>query len=87
MLIIVMNGVNISIYTPLFAIRSGFDIALIGAVFAVMTMVWIVAAHWLTNHRTIGIPIRRYGHKIVPLVLIALGVTILHEAGNFALLH
>ncbi|WP_347262002.1 cadmium resistance transporter, partial [Rudaea sp.] len=75
------NGAdNISIYTPLFAPRSGYDIAVLGVVFAIMTMAWIVAAHWLTHHRAIGAPIRRYGHRVVPFVLIALGVLILHDA-------
>ncbi|MBS0422569.1 MAG: cadmium resistance transporter [Proteobacteria bacterium] len=77
---------NISIYTPLFATRSAYDIAIIGAAFAVMTFVWLQVAHWLTHHRTIGAPIRRYSHRVVPFVLIALGALILHEAGSFGLL-
>jgi cadmium resistance protein CadD (predicted permease) len=80
------GGDNISIYTPLFATRSIYDIAIIGVVFAIMTVVWLGLAHWLTSHRTIGAPIRRYGHRVVPLVLIALGCFILYEAGTFALL-
>ncbi|MCL4774040.1 MAG: cadmium resistance transporter [Burkholderiaceae bacterium] len=83
----IANGAdNMSIYTPLFATRSAFDVACIGAVFAVMTAVWLVAAHWLINHETIGAPIRRYGHRVVPFVLIALGFLILHEAGTLNLL-
>jgi cadmium resistance protein CadD (predicted permease) len=81
------GGDNISIYTPLFATRSGHDIAVMGAVFALMTALWIGAAHYLTQHRTIGAPIRRYGRRVVPFVLIALGVLILSEAGTLQLLH
>ena len=80
------GGDNISIYTPLFAAHSGYDIAVIGVVFALMTLVWLWAAHWLTHHRTLGAPIRRYGHRVVPFVLIAIGILILHEAGTFELL-
>lgn len=80
------GGDNISIYTPLFATRSGYDIAIIGVVFAVMTLMWLIVAHWLTNHRMIGAPIRRYGGRVVPLVLVALGIFILYEAGTFSLL-
>jgi cadmium resistance protein CadD (predicted permease) len=80
------GGDNVSIYTPLFATRSGFDIAVIGVVFAIMTLVWLGAAYWLTRHRTIGAPIRRYGHRLVPFVLIALGIVIFYEAGTFGLL-
>jgi cadmium resistance protein CadD (predicted permease) len=80
------GGDNISIYTPLFATRSGYDVATIGGVFAAMTLVWLVVAHRLVNHRTIGAPIRRYGGRIVPFVLIALGFWILHDAGTVSLL-
>lgn len=85
--ITVANGAdNISIYTPLFATRSGYDVGLIGVIFAIMTMIWLIAAYWLTNHRSIGVPIRRYGHKVIPYVLIALGFLILHESGSFKLI-
>lgn len=80
------GGDNISIYTPLFAARSATDVAVIGAVFAVMTLIWLAFACWLTQHRTLGVPIRRYGHRVVPFVLIALGVMILYEAGSLSLL-
>jgi len=80
------GGDNISIYTPLFATRSARDLAVIGVVFMLMTALWIGAAYYLIQHRTLGPPIRRYGHRLVPLVLIALGVLILYEAGSFQLL-
>ena len=80
------GGDNLSIYTPIFATRSAFDIAVIGLVFAAMTFAWVGAAFWLTRHRTLGPPIRRYGRRIVPFVLVALGVYILDEAGTFTLM-
>lgn len=84
----VANGAdNISIYVPLFATKSGYDIALIGVIFAAMTLVWLISANWLVNHRSIGAPIRRYGHKVLPFILVALGFFILHEAGSFDLLY
>jgi len=80
------GGDNIGVYTPLFATRSAMDIAVIGVLFAVMTLAWLGAAYWLTHHRLIGAPIRRYAYRLVPFVLIALGVLILHEAGTLGLL-
>lgn len=80
------GGDNISIYTPLFAIRQATEVALIGVVFAVMTAVWLTVAYKLTTHPDLGAPIRRYGHRIVPFVLIGLGILILVEAGTFRLL-
>jgi cadmium resistance protein CadD (predicted permease) len=80
------GGDNLSIYTPLFATRSGPDVAVIGVVFAAMTLVWVGTASWLTHHRTLGAPIRRHGRRLVPFVLVALGLYILDEAGTLALL-
>lgn len=80
------GGDNISVYTPIFATYSGGVLALVGAVFAVMTAVWLGFAYWLTNHRTFGEPIRRYGHRLMPFVLITLGIYILFHAKSFELL-
>lgn len=80
------GGDNISIYTPLFATRPAIDTAVIGLVFAVLTAVWCLAGHWLVHHPALGAPIRRYGHRVVPFVLIGLGLFILYEANTFSLL-
>jgi len=80
------GGDNIGAYTPLFATWSAARIAVVVLVFIVMTALWLALAHWLVNHRTVGAPLRRYGHRAVPFVLIALGLFILYEAGSFALL-
>jgi len=65
----IANGCdNISIYTPLFATRAIDEIAVIAIVFALMTALWLGAAHYLVNHPRIGAPIRRYGHRVVPFV-------------------
>lgn len=80
------GGDNISIYTPLFATRPAIDIAVIGLVFTVLTAVWCRAGHWLVHHPALGAPLRRYGHRVVPYVLIGLGLFILYEANTFSLL-
>lgn len=85
--ITIANGSdNISIYVPIFSLKDTYDIALIGVIFIAMTAIWIVAAHWLTNHKTIGAPIRRYGHRVVPFVLIVLGLLILYESSSLSLI-
>jgi len=81
------GGDNISTYTPLFATRTVYEIAIFGLVFAAMTATWLAAAYYLTNHPTIGAPIRRYGRRVVPFVLVALGVLILYEAQTIQLLY
>lgn len=86
MVTIANGGDNISIYTPLFATRTMGEITVIVAIFALLTALWLGAAHCLVNHPRIGAPVRRCGHRVVPFVLMALGILILHEAGTIALL-
>lgn len=86
-IVTIANGAdNITAYIPYFASKSTGEVAIIGAVFAIMTAVWLGFAHWLTNHRALGAPIRRYGHLLTPVMLVAIGVLILYESGSLALL-
>jgi cadmium resistance protein CadD (predicted permease) len=79
------GGDNIAVYTALFAMREVFEVPVIGIVFAVMTGLWCLAAHWLVNHRTLGVPIRAQAHRGVPFVLIGLGILILMRTGTIQL--
>lgn len=81
------GGDNVSVYIPLFAMRSGSNIAVMGVVFGIMTAIWLNFAYWLTQHRAIGAPVRRYTRLLMPFVFIALGVFILYRAGTVKLLH
>jgi cadmium resistance protein CadD (predicted permease) len=81
------NGAdNISIYTPAFAIRSPLELSIFAATFATMTGLWCLFAHWLVKHPTFGKPIRRYGRRLAPLLLIAIGLSVMYHAGSFGLL-
>jgi cadmium resistance protein CadD (predicted permease) len=74
----VANGAdNIGVYVPLFAVASSATIATYGAVFAVMIALWCLAARWLVHHPTVATPLRLWGPRLVPWVLVALGVWIL----------
>ncbi len=82
------GGDNNGIYIPAFAIRSGSEIGVIAMVFAALTALWCMLAHWMVNHRRFGAPLRRHGHLFAPLILTGLGVLILHHAGTIGwLLH
>lgn len=80
------SGDNISVYTPAFATRSAFEVAAIGLVFAVMTALWCLGGHFLVHHPALGAPIRRYGQRSLPFILIGLGTLILYEAGTLKLI-
>jgi len=74
---VAFGGDNVAVYTPVFAASPGEAIALYGVVFAVLTGLWCYAAHRLVNHPSLGAALRRYGPRVVPWVLIALGAWIL----------
>jgi cadmium resistance protein CadD (predicted permease) len=47
-----------------------------------MTALLCMLAHWMVSHPRLGAPLRRYGHILAPLVLIALGILIIYNAGS-----
>lgn len=73
------GGDNIGVYIPLFA-NSLATIPLFVFVFGLMTLFWCFLGHVLVNNKLFGHWIRRYGHKILPIVLIYLGIDILRGA-------
>lgn len=80
------GGDNIGIYIPLF---SGYNITkllVVIFIFFLMKTVWYAVAALLVNQTTIAKVLSRYGNKIMPFVLIALGVYIMYERGSFNLL-
>lgn len=73
------GGDNLGVYIPMFA-NSLMAIPLFVGVFAIMTLLWCFLGHVLVNNKVFGHWIRRYGHKVLPIVLILLGVDILKGA-------
>jgi cadmium resistance protein CadD (predicted permease) len=83
----VANGAdNLGIYVPMFATRTAPDLALTVAVFGAMTGLWCAAAHFLVRQPGLRGPIRRWGRRVLPFVLIGLGAYILWESGSLHLL-
>jgi cadmium resistance protein CadD (predicted permease) len=80
------GGDNVAVYTALFATRNGHEVSTMGVVFAAMTGLWCLAAHWLVNHSAFGTPIRHHAHRVVPFVLIGLGILIFIKTGAFRFL-
>ena len=75
------GGDNLAVYVPLFATRRWWQVAVLSATFLVMTALWCWLAHRLVKHPRLGAPIRRYGQRLLPFVLIGLGGYILVESG------
>jgi len=80
------GGDNISIYIPLFAGKTPIGLLVILSVFFFMVGVWCVVAYLLTRLPTIAYVLSRVGKKVVPFVLIGLGLFIMYERGTFSLL-
>ncbi|HTF08448.1 MAG TPA: cadmium resistance transporter [Asanoa sp.] len=68
---------NSAVYTPVFRTAGVVGSLLTIAVFAVLTAVWCAAGGWLGGHRQVVAVIGRWGHWLVPLVFVAIGLTIL----------
>ena len=80
------GGDNIGIYTPLFASLDLPGLILTVTVFLFLVAVWCVLALKLTHQKHVARVLSRYGHRLVPVVLIGLGVFILIENGTLYLL-
>jgi cadmium resistance protein CadD (predicted permease) len=78
---IVNGGDNIAAYTPIFATQGSRDVTATLAIFAVLTLVWCFAALGLVRHTAVGEPLRRYGHVLLPFILLGLGGLILYRSG------
>lgn len=74
------GGDNVGVYSPLFATQTLEEITLTVGIFAMMTGLWVVAAHWISTHPYTGAVIQRYAPRFLPFVLIGLGIFILFDA-------
>lgn len=79
------GGDNIGIYVPLFAGQTWGSLALICLIFFVLVGVWCGIAYALVQHPAISTRLRRFGHRLVPIVLILLGIYILLENKSYRL--
>ncbi|MGL4882971.1 MAG: cadmium resistance transporter [Waterburya sp.] len=79
------GGDNIGIYVPLFASSNLAELAVICLTFLVLIGVWCYIAYRLTRHKAIAHILTKYGERIVPFVLIGLGIYILLENGTYQL--
>ena len=79
------GGDNLVIYISLFASQSRSSWLLLAAVFAVLTGLWCVVGLSLVRHRTLGPLLRRRGLRVLPWLLIGLGVYIIVRSGVWTL--
>lgn len=78
------GGDNIGIYTPLFASRNLAELTMLLLLFGVLMGVWCFVGYHLAHKSAVVAVMMHYGHIVVPIVLIGLGIFILRESGTLA---
>jgi cadmium resistance transport/sequestration family protein len=77
-LITVINGGdNLGVYMPLFASMNAYGLFITATIFLILVGFWCILGFKLVNNRLLRDKIRKYGHQILPLVMITIGLLIL----------
>ncbi|MFM9542679.1 cadmium resistance transporter [Streptomyces turgidiscabies] len=79
------GGDNVGVYVPVFATAGTGGMSVYVAVFLILVAVWCVAGRFFATRPAIAKALSRWGHVLLPLVLITLGLLILIEGGAFGL--
>jgi len=68
---------NIGIYAPLFAVSDSRRLIVLVGVLYVLLALWCAVGYLIHWHRAVAYTLKRWGHWIVPVILIALGTYII----------
>ncbi|MEN3220893.1 cadmium resistance transporter [Mycolicibacterium porcinum] len=79
------GGDNIGVYVPVFAVAGMTDMATYISVFLVGVALWCVAGWYFAGRPVVAGILSRWGHIILPVVLIAIGLAILIDGRAFGL--
>ncbi|MFD7894495.1 cadmium resistance transporter [Streptomyces sp. NPDC059568] len=79
------GGDNIGVYVPVFATAGIGGMSVYVVVFLILLAVWIFAGWFFATRPAIARALSRWGHILLPVVLIGIGLLILIEGGAFGL--
>jgi cadmium resistance protein CadD (predicted permease) len=79
------GGDNIAVYVPVFAVAGAGGMAVYVVVFLAGVAVWCTAGWYFATRPVIAKTLSRWGHLLMPVVLIGIGALILIEGGAFGL--
>ncbi|MEU8577216.1 cadmium resistance transporter [Streptomyces asoensis] len=79
------GGDNIGVYVPVLATAGIGGMSVYAAVFLVLVAVWCFAGRFFATRPVVAEALARWGHILLPLVLITIGLLILVEGGAFGL--
>ncbi|MFC5063487.1 cadmium resistance transporter [Actinomycetospora atypica] len=71
------GGDNLGVYVPVFTTTSGAGLVVYVAVFLVLVGVWCFLGRYLATRAPVARALARYGHVVLPVVLIGIGLLIL----------
>lgn len=74
------GGDNLGVYVPVLTAVGPAVMAVYVTVFLVMVGVWCLLGHALANHPRLAGPLDRWGERLLPFVLVAVGVSVLLSA-------
>ncbi|MGI5504805.1 cadmium resistance transporter [Lentzea sp. CA-135723] len=77
------GGDNIGVYVPVFATSGVSGMAVYVIVFLLLVAVWVAAGKFFATRPAIARVLSKWGHVVLPVVLIGIGVLILVEGGAF----
>ena len=75
------GGDNIGVYVPVFATAGPGGTVTFAAVFLLLVALWVLAGRHLATRPVIARALSRWGHVLLPVVLIGIGLLILAGAG------
>lgn len=79
------GGDNIGVYVPVFTTTNTAGVLTYCAVFLVMVGIWCALGHFFATRPVVATALSRWGHIVLPIVLIGIGLLILIEGGAFGL--
>jgi cadmium resistance protein CadD (predicted permease) len=79
------GGDNIGVYVPVLTTAGTGGMGVYAIVFLILVAVWVAAGRFFATRPVIAKALSRWGHVLLPVVLIGLGLLILIEGGAFGL--
>lgn len=79
------GGDNIGVYVPVFATAGTGGLVVFAVVILVLVAVWCAAGRFFATRPIIARALSRWGHIVLPVVLIGIGLLILIAGGAFGL--
>ncbi|GIE78927.1 cadmium transporter [Actinoplanes philippinensis] len=73
------GGDNIGVYVPVFATSGAAGMTVFVAVFLLLVAVWVAAGRFFATRPVVARALSRWGHVLLPVVLIGIGLLILAE--------